>query len=169
MFAGVNDNSWKGSLIFMPGYARGDRSVVCRFTLHAQAFPPGSESRPELIVGPLKIPGRTVGAERPSTPKRISHRTSGSTAPLPKSDEFDLLVKNNFVNYRLRVERAGRKSTGVLLCGTQGDTQARTDHQAFLHSGMVRRRQVGRRSHAPHSRHRQADSRGSLRGFLLVR
>ena len=69
---------------------------------------------------------------------------------MPKSDEFDALVADDFASYRLRVGGLVANAEGVFLRRTQGHAQAGADHNAFLHSGMVWRRKMGRRSDVSH-------------------
>src|SRR5262249_56974238 len=64
--------------------------------------------------------------------------------------------------------RPGRAPQGVFLRRNQGDTEARTDHLPLLYSGLVRCREMGRRSHAAHPGTREAEARGEVRRLLLI-
>ena len=102
MFAGVNDNSWAGFLVFMPAMAM----VVVAwcwaspFTIkHARLV----QRAGQAMVGRLMGVGEgwdlsTQYAEKDISPYFWLNGT------LPHSDDFSTLVKGGFASYRLRVD-----------------------------------------------------------------
>jgi len=101
MFAGVNDQSWHGFAVFIPAMVL---VAVCwwlasPFTLrHARLVQRVGEymSRPFGAMTQSWDPGSQL-TEKDISPYFWPNGT------MPDSEEFDLLVKNDFADYRLRI------------------------------------------------------------------
>ncbi len=101
MWAGVNDDSWSGLWIFIPALALVAVAWwwASPFTLrHARLV----QRVGEFISRPFGAATQSWDAKSQLTEKDISpHFWPNGT--MPKSTEFDTLVKTNFAEYRLRV------------------------------------------------------------------
>ncbi len=101
MWAGVNDSSWKGLLVFSLAMilAVAAWCVASPFTIrHARLV----QRIGQALVGPLMAFGEWGGPKTQYTQQDISpHFWLNGT--LPDSDEFNALVKGGFADYRLRV------------------------------------------------------------------
>ena len=101
MFAGVNNGSWEGFLIFIPVLV-----IVVAAWLFASPFTIKHarlvQNIGQTIVGPLKIMAEGWDPNTQYTEKDISPYfwVNGT---LPNSEEFNALEKDNFVNYRLSI------------------------------------------------------------------
>jgi methionine sulfoxide reductase catalytic subunit len=101
MFAGVNNSSWEGFLIFIPILVIVVAAwlIASPFTIkHARLV----QNVGQAMVGSLKIMAESWDPNTQYTEKDISPYfwVNGT---LPNSEEFSTLEKDNFVNYRLSV------------------------------------------------------------------
>ena len=101
MFAGVNDNSWEGVLVFTLAMA----VVVVAWCLaspftikHARLV----QKAGQAMVGPIKSLTEWWDPNTQYTEKDISPYF-WLNGTMPKSEEFNSLVEGGFANYRLRV------------------------------------------------------------------
>ena len=147
MWAGVNDGSWSGFAVFVPAMLCWLRSTwwwASPFTLrHARLVQQiGDVPEPALRCG-----DPVVGPDEPAHRRDISplllaqrdHAEVGRVRPARQEQLRRLPAENRW---------PGRKARRTLIRRTEGDAEAGTDHHAFLHSGLVGRRQMGRRSDA---------------------
>jgi sulfoxide reductase catalytic subunit YedY len=109
MFAGVNDDSWSGAWVFVPAMIL----LVVAWWL-ASPFTIRHARLVQRIGAFMTRPFNSVTQSWDPT----SQLTEKDISPyfwlngtMPKSDEFDLLVKNNFTNYRLRINGLVEKPT----------------------------------------------------------
>jgi DMSO/TMAO reductase YedYZ molybdopterin-dependent catalytic subunit len=109
MFAGVNDDSWSGVAVFVPAmFVLGAAWwLASPFTIrHARLV--------QRIGAILTRPFASVTESWDPTSQLTEKDISPYFWPngtMPKSDEYDLLVKNNFSNYRLRIDGLVEKPT----------------------------------------------------------
>ena len=101
MFAGVNDNSWKGLLVFSLAMivVIVAWSVASPFTIkHARLV----QKVGQILIGPLMATAEWGDPTTQYTEQEISSYfwVNGT---LPNSDAFESLVKGGFLNYGLRV------------------------------------------------------------------
>jgi DMSO/TMAO reductase YedYZ molybdopterin-dependent catalytic subunit/thiosulfate reductase cytochrome b subunit len=101
MFAGVNNGSWEGFLIFVPVLAIVIATwfLASPFTIkHARLV----QKAGQALLGPLKALAESWNPDTQYTEKDISPYfwVNGT---LPTSDEYHQLLKDGFANYRLRV------------------------------------------------------------------
>ena len=101
MFAGVNNSSWEGFLIFIPVLVIVVIVwlVASPFTIkHARLV----QKAGQAMVGPLMVMAETWDPDNQYTEKDISPYfwVNGT---LPNSEEFSALEKGNFANYRLSI------------------------------------------------------------------
>ena len=101
MFAGVNNASWEGFLIFIPALAILVAAwlLASPFTLkHARLV----QNVGQAMVGSLKTMAESWDPDTQYTEKDISPYfwVNGT---LPVSEEYNTLQKDNFVNYRLHI------------------------------------------------------------------
>ena len=101
MFAGVNNSSWEGFLIFIPVLAIVVAAwfLASPFTIkHARLV----QKTGQTLVGPLKALAEGWDPDTEYTEKDISPYfwVNGT---LPTSDEYNALRKGGFADYRLRV------------------------------------------------------------------
>jgi thiosulfate reductase cytochrome b subunit len=101
MWAGVNDGSWKGLFVFSLAMVVAGAAwyLASPFTIrHARLV----QRIGQAMVGPLMAFGEWGSPKTQYTEKEISsHFWLNGT--MPNSDEFNTLVKNGFVSFRLRV------------------------------------------------------------------
>ena len=101
MFAGVNDDSWSGLLVFIPAML-----VVAVTWWLASPFTLRHARLVQRIGEFMSRPFGSVTQSWDPTSQLTENDISPHFWPngtMPKSDEFDLLVKNNFADYRLRI------------------------------------------------------------------
>lgn len=102
MFAGVNDDSWSGVLVFVP--------AMCVLSVAWWLASPFTIRHPRLVqrIGAiLTRPFNSVTESWDPTSQLTEKDISPYFWPngtMPDSDEYALLVKNNFSNYRLRID-----------------------------------------------------------------
>ncbi|MEO8186189.1 MAG: molybdopterin-dependent oxidoreductase [Burkholderiaceae bacterium] len=102
MFAGVNDDSWEGFLIFSAAMVLVAIawSLASPFTIkHARLV----QKAGQAMVGPIKGLAEWWDPTNQYTEKDISPYF-WLNGTLPHSDEFDALVKGDFATYSLRVD-----------------------------------------------------------------
>ena len=166
MFAGVHDGSWSGFAIFVPAMALMAVTwwLASPFTLrHARVV----QKIGEFLMWPFNALTEWWDPNSQLAEKDISPYF-WPNGTMPKSAEFDALVAEGFKGYALRVGGLVEIAKDVLLRRAEGDAEAGADHDAFLHSGLVRRRKVGRRPDAPHPRIGASHVRGPLRRLLFT-
>jgi DMSO/TMAO reductase YedYZ molybdopterin-dependent catalytic subunit/thiosulfate reductase cytochrome b subunit len=102
MWAGVHDSSWSGFWVFLPAVIVVGATWwwASPFTLrHARLV----QRIGELLVRPFGSVTQSWDAKSQLTEKDISpHFWPNGT--MPNSQEFELLVKNDFADYRLRID-----------------------------------------------------------------
>jgi DMSO/TMAO reductase YedYZ molybdopterin-dependent catalytic subunit/thiosulfate reductase cytochrome b subunit len=109
MFAGVNDDSWSGVLVFVP--------AMCVLSVAWWLASPFTIRHARLVqrIGAiLTWPFNSVTQSWDPTSQLTEKDISPYFWPngtMPNSDEYDLLVKNNFSNYRLRIDGLVEKPT----------------------------------------------------------
>ena len=109
MFAGVNDDSWSGVLVFVPAML-----VLGAAWWLASPFTIRHPRLVQRIGAILTWPFSSVTESWDPTSQLTEKDISPYFWPngtMPKSDEYDLLVKNNFSNYRLRIDGLVEKPT----------------------------------------------------------
>ena len=165
MFAGVNDNSWKGLLIFSLAMLVVVVAwcVASPFTIkHARLV----QKAGQTLIGPLLATAEWGEPTTQYTEQEISPYF-WLNGTLPKSDEFELLVESGFVNYRLRVsglvENPREFSCAELMAIPK---QEQITEHFCVRDGLASPN--GAVFPCATFRNRKADSRRSLRGFLLV-
>lgn len=102
MFAGVNDNSWEGVLVFSAAMAVVVAAwyLASPFTIkHARLV----QKAGQAMVGPIKGVAEWWDPNTQYTEKDISPYF-WLNGTLPHSDEFNALVKGGFASYSLRVD-----------------------------------------------------------------
>ena len=102
MFAGVNDNSWEGFLVFSVAMVvvAAAWCLASPFTIkHARVV----QKVGQAMVGPIKGVAESWDPNTQYAEKDISPYF-WLNGTLPHSDEFNALVKNGFDSYRLRVD-----------------------------------------------------------------
>ena len=102
MFAGVNDNSWEGVLVFSAAMAVVVAAwyLASPFTIkHARLV----QKAGQAMVGPIKGVAEWGDPNTQYTEKDISPYF-WLNGTLPHSDEFNALVKGGFASYSLRVD-----------------------------------------------------------------
>ena len=102
MFAGVHDDSWSGLLVFIPAMLLVAATwwLASPFTIrHARLI----QKIGAFMGRPFVSVTQSWDATSQLTEKDISpHFWPNGT--MPRSDEFDLLVKSDFADYRLRID-----------------------------------------------------------------
>ena len=151
MWAGVNDDSWSGFAVFVPRIALVGVTWWLASPFTHPSCPAGAEDRASSWSAGSRV-WPNGGTREPTHRSRTFRRISGRTARCRSQTSSTHLWQTNFAGYQLRIDGLVEKPAKLLICRAKGDAEAGTDHHAFLHSGMVRRREVGRRSDAPYPR-----------------
>jgi DMSO/TMAO reductase YedYZ molybdopterin-dependent catalytic subunit/thiosulfate reductase cytochrome b subunit len=109
MFAGVNDDSWSGVAVFIPAMfvLGGAWWLASPFTIR---HPRLVQRIGAILTRPFASVTESWDPTSQLTEKDISPYF-WPNGTMPKSDEYDLLVKNNFSNYRLRIDGLVEKPT----------------------------------------------------------
>ena len=136
MFGGVDDASWTGFPLFLLAMAILVTAwlVVSPFTIRYARL---VQRAGAFVIGWLMGLAEGWDPRSQLTKKDISPYF-WPNGTMPNSREFDELVAENFASYRLRVRRPRRATARILAVRSEGDGEAGTDHDAFLHPGLVR-------------------------------
>ena len=161
MFAGVESHSWAGFPLFVLAMVLVGLAwwVASPFTIrHARLV----QRIGQFMVGWVKGLSEWWEPNAQLTEQDISpHFWPNGT--MPDSAEFEALVADEFAHYRLRVSGLVETPRDFSFADLKALPKQEQNHHPFLHPGMVRRRQVGRRSDARYPRHREADTGRALR------
>ena len=135
MFAGTDNNSWEGFMIFCAAMLLVIVTWVLAspFTIkHARLV----QKVGRTMIGPIKGLAEWWSPETEYTGKRhfVVLLAQWQTAGLRC---IQCAYERRLCELQLARERAGRKPKRILLRGDQGDAETRTDHRTLLHTGMV--------------------------------
>ena len=109
MFAGVDDDSWSGVAVFVPAMLALGAAwwLASPFTIrHARLV----QRIGAILTRPFNSVTQSWDPTSQLTEKDISPYF-WPNGTMPNSDEYDLLLKNNFSNYRLRIDGLVEKPT----------------------------------------------------------
>ena len=163
---GTNTNSWWGVVLYGAWMA-----VVVVFWLVASPLtikhPRAIQKAGRFIVGRLKALLEQTNPTATYSEDDISPYfwTNGEK---PESDEYHRLEAANWQNYRLRVDGVVRNPL-ELSYPNYSPCQARPNHPALLHPGMVGNREMVRCTDERHLRDGGAACQCEMGGLLLLR
>ena len=146
MFGGVESHAWAGFPLFVSAMVLVGLAwwIASPFTIrHARLV----QRIGRFMVGWIKGLSEWWEPNAQLTEQDISPYF-WPNGTMPNSAEFEALVADEFAHYRLRVSGLVEIAARFFLRRSQGPAEAGADHHPFLHPGMVRGRQVGRRSDA---------------------